>query len=73
MKNYSICCDFCKNDLTYSYHQDGYFLTLKNTLKMRESVDSNGLRMEYAIMVSPILKEDLHFCGFDCLKKYLNA
>lgn len=60
-----IQCDYCDNDLTYS---DGI---TKHRLKL---VCENAPYINCNVIdfyVYPILEEEKHFCGFGCLKKWM--
>jgi hypothetical protein len=62
-----ITCDQCQKDLTFS---DG---AIDNCLILKERCygpDSNVVR---GTTLHPILVSDLHFCNFDCLRKFLDV
>ena len=60
-----IICDNCKNDLSFSAGSYEHSLILKDR-HFGPSTD-----MVYDFYFYPFLEEDKNFCGFACLKKWL--
>jgi hypothetical protein len=65
-KTAKITCDGCNNDLTHSSNCEDYRLALIN-----ESVPSLGGFVK-SMIAHPAIKDDVHFCGVDCLRKWLD-
>jgi len=60
-----IECDNCGEDLTYSRGAYSHSLVLKDS---EYGPDSDFI---YDVFIYPLLEEDKHFCGFGCLKKWM--
>lgn len=61
-----IHCDNCGNDLTNDNGIDDYRLQLQ-CQKL-----PYGSNVRISVYVYPLLEEDKHFCGFGCLKKWMD-
>jgi hypothetical protein len=66
MKDLKITCDFCSRDLTYTGNCIDWYLSLKN-----EQMMTLGNVLTCA-MIYPKIDKDAHFCGLDCLKKWIS-
>lgn len=62
-----INCDFCESDLSITSNAVDYKLVLKNELIPSEA-EAVTLKM-----VHPILERNKHFCGIDCLKRWVDV
>jgi len=60
-----ITCDHCKKDLTYSSGGVDSSLVLTN----RNYGPNSAVVLDY--LINDLLQEDHHFCGFGCLKKWI--
>lgn len=60
-----ILCDYCNQDLTYSYGRFDHCLILKDR---KYGPNSDAIIDCY---ICPIIDEDKYFCGKGCLKKWL--
>ena len=65
-KTVEITCDACANDLTTSSNMVDYRLALVN-----ESVPSESGCVT-AMVVYPAINRNVHFCGVDCLRAWLD-
>ena len=68
MKNNQVTCDFCQKDLTYASNCVEYRLVLASEAKPH----APGGGAVTAMMIYPLLDSDAHFCGWTCLKKWIN-
>jgi hypothetical protein len=66
MRNDITKCDNCMHDLTESHGITNYYLVLS----MDRSKDVSTVT--YGIFIYPLLERTHHFCGFGCLKKWLD-
>lgn len=63
----SIICDNCQSELIVdSSYPANYSLELK---AINTGINSTGV--QYAVALSPPIKEPLHFCGLICLGKWV--
>lgn len=60
-----VICDGCGKDLTQVGKMPTYRLHLTS-----ESIPTSGAI--YAVIVTPPIKADKHFCGLDCLLTWAN-
>lgn len=60
-----ILCDNCDNDLSESDGITKYRLHLS----CERAPHTGGMVLD--VYIYPILEEDKHFCGFVCLKKWI--
>ena len=61
----TVRCDHCSNDLSATGNAVAYRLALNV-----ESIPSAG-GVVTAMMVYPPLPRDAHFCGIECLRRWL--
>lgn len=67
MKNIEIKCDSCSMDLSSTTNCVDYRLSLVNdSLPSRSNVVTS-------MMIYPPIDRDAHFCGINCLKKWLSS
>ena len=60
-----IICDNCNRDLTYSMGGYDHCLMLKD----RKFGPNSSIVLDY--YMNPLLESDKFFCGFGCLKKWI--
>jgi hypothetical protein len=66
MKKIQVFCDGCKRDITTTGNSIDYRLVLKS-----EIIPSGGGSVT-DMLLYPIIEEDVHFCGLNCLKIWTN-
>jgi len=63
----SIICDHCDKELTTEGSRPAtYVLELKAI-----DVNTNNTGFVYAISIKPPIEETMHFCGVNCLTRWL--
>ena len=60
-------CDFCEKDLTHDHGCDDYRLNLVCE-KLPEDLEA---QIRFDVLILPILNTDYHFCGINCLGKWI--
>jgi hypothetical protein len=58
-------CDNCEKDLTYSGG------CIDHCLKLSDRHYGPSSDFVFDVYIYPLLKEDLFFCGFGCLEKWI--
>jgi hypothetical protein len=64
-----VTCDGCGDDITYAVGMAEQSLAL--VLRHRRVKDHNA--PVHCAVVYPLIDETKHFCGFDCLRKWLDS
>ena len=63
----SIICDSCEVELLEDTpYPAKYAIELSNI-----NVNTNSSGISYSVVVRPLLEDTLHFCGFACLKEWM--
>jgi hypothetical protein len=61
-----VACDECKNDISETYNSIDWRIYLgSERIPSREGVVTD-------MYIPPVFKNNLHFCSFSCLKKYIS-
>jgi hypothetical protein len=60
-----ITCDNCQADLTYTNNYMEWYLTLGTAAKEKKA------NVSYLMNIEPILRQQKQFCGFECLKQWI--
>jgi hypothetical protein len=60
-----MICESCERDLTFTYGPTHHCLKLSD-----EHINPSGGAV-VDVYVLPIIENDLYFCGFGCLSKYV--
>lgn len=63
-----IRCDQCDKDLTYTTNSIDWRLALTNEAKAIKP----GIQVVTDMMIYPAIKHNSHFCGLNCLQKWIN-
>lgn len=67
MLKIEINCDACNKDLRHTSYSYEYYLCLSSISK------KNNSGVCYAMGIPSDIKEDMHFCGLTCLKKWMET
>ncbi|CAH1657722.1 hypothetical protein CHELA1G11_13011 [Hyphomicrobiales bacterium] len=62
-----VTCDGCSDDITYTDGMAEQSLAL--VLRHRRVKDHSA--PVHCALIAPLIDETKHFCGFDCLRKWL--